>query len=172
MGPSFEWNSAKDEENQRKHGVSFAEAQLAFMDTRRVIARDMAHSKTEARYYCLGQVAAGVLTVRFTHRAGSIRIIGAEARRFMKRSTKYSDEALGRLQVVDDFLPPPDQLVLKDDGIKVTLSLSKRSVDFFKTHAQRSNVPYQKMIRSLLDNYAIRYAETTSTKRPSGRRSV
>ena len=47
------------------------------MDTRRVIARDMAHSKTEARYYCFGQVAAGVLTVRFTHRAGSIRIIGA-----------------------------------------------------------------------------------------------
>ena len=72
----------------------------------------------------------------------------------MKRKSKYRNESLGRLEVVSDFLPPPDQLVLRDDGVKITISLSRRSVDFFKRHAARSKVPYQKMIRSLLDGYA------------------
>ena len=72
----------------------------------------------------------------------------------MKRSRKYRDEPLGRVEVIEDFLPPPDQLVLRDDGVKITISLSKRSVDFFKRHAARSKVPYQKMIRTFLDSYA------------------
>lgn len=71
----------------------------------------------------------------------------------MKRKAGYQDEPLGRLEVVSDFLPPPDKLVLRDDGVKITISLSRRSVDFFKSHAARSKVPYQKMIRSLLDGY-------------------
>jgi hypothetical protein len=58
--------------------------------------------------------------------------IGAEARGFMKRNRKYGDEPLGRLEVVKDFLPPPDRLVLRDDSVKITMSLSKRSVDFLK----------------------------------------
>jgi hypothetical protein len=85
--------------------------------------------------------------------------IGAEGRGFMKRKVKYKDEPQGRIAVVSDFLPPPDQLVLRDDGIKVTIALSKRSVEFFKRHAARSNVPYQKMIRSLLDGY-VKHHET------------
>jgi hypothetical protein len=79
---------------------------------------------------------------------------GVEERSYMKRSPKYRDELIGQVEVVSDFLPPPDKLVLRDDGVKVTISLSKRSVDFFKKHAARSKVPYQKMIRSLLDSYA------------------
>ena len=75
----------------------------------------------------------------------------------MKPKRKYRDEPLGRLEIVDDFLPPPDRLVLRDDSVKITISLSKRSVDFFKRHAAHSKVPYQKMIRSLLDSYAKRY---------------
>ena len=75
----------------------------------------------------------------------------------MKRKPKYTNELLGRVQVVKDFLPPPEMLVLKEDGVKVTLSLSKRSVDFFKSRAAHSKVPYQKMIRSLLDSYAKKY---------------
>ena len=62
----------------------------------------------------------------------------------MKRKSKYRNEALGRLEVISDFLPPPDQLVLRDDGVKITISLSRRSVDFFKRHAARSKVPYQR----------------------------
>jgi uncharacterized protein len=74
---SFEWDVEKDLENQAKHGVSFARAQYAFADPRRVIAEDLSHSQTEKRYYCFGAVEGGILTVRFTYRRGIIRIFGA-----------------------------------------------------------------------------------------------
>ena len=73
----FEWDPEKDEENQKKHGVSFSLAQYAFADPERVIAEDIAHSKAEKRYFCFGAVNGGILTVRFTYRGGVIRIIGA-----------------------------------------------------------------------------------------------
>ncbi|MDQ6639371.1 MAG: BrnT family toxin [Pseudomonadota bacterium] len=73
----FEWDDRKDEANRVKHGVSFFEAQHAFADPLRVIARDTTHGVQEERFYCFGCVAGGVLTVRFTHRAKTIRIIGA-----------------------------------------------------------------------------------------------
>lgn len=73
----FEWDAAKDRLNQKKHGVSFALAQLAFLDHERVILEDLEHSADEKRYYCLGKVADGILTVRFTYRSHRIRIIGA-----------------------------------------------------------------------------------------------
>jgi hypothetical protein len=84
---------------------------------------------------------------------------GAEVEGFMKRKARYRDEPLGKLEIVSDSLPPPERLVLRDDGVKVTISLSKHSVDFFKRHAARSKVPYQKMIRSLLDGY-VKHHET------------
>jgi uncharacterized protein len=74
---SFEWDVEKDLENQAKHGVSFAQAQYAFADPRRVIAEDLSHSQTEKRYYCFGAVEGGILTVRFTYRLKTIRIFGA-----------------------------------------------------------------------------------------------
>jgi hypothetical protein len=74
---SFEWDSRKDAENQAKHGVAFALAQHAFSDPQRVIAVDTRHSVGEQRYFCIGRVGEGVLTVRFTFRSGVIRIIGA-----------------------------------------------------------------------------------------------
>jgi uncharacterized DUF497 family protein len=73
----FEWDSAKDLINQQKHGVSFALAQLSFLDHQRIILADLEHSADENRYYCLGKVADGILTVRFTYRKSKIRIIGA-----------------------------------------------------------------------------------------------
>ena len=77
MAASFEWDPGKDAANQRKHGVSLAEAQAAFLDSSRVIARDASHSHAEPRYYCFGRVADGILTVRFTYRGSVVRIIGA-----------------------------------------------------------------------------------------------
>jgi len=76
---NFEWNQTKNIENQQKHGVSFSEAQFAFMDEKRVIAEDLIHSQEESRYYCFGlnQDKTGILTVRFTYRSGRIRIFGA-----------------------------------------------------------------------------------------------
>lgn len=73
----FEWDPAKDKVNQDKHGISFAEAQFAFADPHRVIARDLEHSQAEERFYCFGIVKGGVVTVRFTYRDEVIRIIGA-----------------------------------------------------------------------------------------------
>jgi uncharacterized DUF497 family protein len=77
MTPGFEWDFDKDAENQQKHGVSFSLAQEAFLDPKRVIARDLAHGESEERFYCFGSVGEGVLTVRFTYRKYVIRIIGA-----------------------------------------------------------------------------------------------
>ena len=74
---NFEWDAAKDAFNQEKHNIAFAAAQYAFGDPQRVIAKDEEHSGAEDRYYCFGEVEGGVMTVRFTHRASKIRIIGA-----------------------------------------------------------------------------------------------
>ena len=73
----IEWDSTKDLINQEKHGVSFALAQLAFLDHQRIVLEDLEHSEDENRYYCLGKVTDGILTVRFTYRKSKIRIIGA-----------------------------------------------------------------------------------------------
>ena len=71
----------------------------------------------------------------------------------MKKKIKYTDEPLGDLRLIKDFLPPPEELAFKEDTVKVTISLSKSSVDFFKQEAQRHHTPYQKLIRRLLDIY-------------------
>ena len=76
QGPNSS-GTKKNRENLKKHGVSFELAQLAFADSKRVIAEDGQHSRTERRYYCIGAVGHGILTVRFTYREGIIRIIGA-----------------------------------------------------------------------------------------------
>jgi hypothetical protein len=73
----FEWDEEKDRQNQLKHGISFDLAQYAFGDPDRVIAEDVDHSQAEKRYYCVGKVGDGILTVRFTYRKYRIRIIGA-----------------------------------------------------------------------------------------------
>lgn len=75
----------------------------------------------------------------------------------MRRKTvRYTDGGIGKPRVIGDFLPRPEELVLKDNNVKVTLSLSRRSVDFFKREAKRHRVPYQRMIRALVDKYAER----------------
>ena len=72
----------------------------------------------------------------------------------MSERIKYTDEPLGKLRVVPDFLPPPEELAFRDEGVKVTIALSKRSVDFFKSEARKHHTQYQRMIRRLLDAYA------------------
>ncbi|HCY77286.1 MAG TPA: hypothetical protein DHV28_15315 [Ignavibacteriales bacterium] len=74
---SFDWDENKNLANLKKHNVLFEEAQFAFLDKNRIIAKDIEHSKTEKRYYCFGKTDKGILTVRFTYRDNKIRIIGA-----------------------------------------------------------------------------------------------
>jgi len=86
-----------------------------------------------------------------------VRGIGEKGGRSMKTKIKYSDEPMGELRVIKDFLPPPDQLVLKEENVKVTIALRKSSVEFFKKEAQRHRTSYQKMIRRVIDWYASQY---------------
>ena len=91
----------------------------------------------------------------------------------MSAKIKYTDEPLGKPKVVPDFLPAPEDLVFRDEGVKITLALSKRSVDFFKREAAKHNTQYQRMIRRLLDAYAEHHAQpltSLNADAPSARR--
>ena len=66
----FEWDEAKDRGEPE-------EAWCIFLDHTRIIAEDIGHSSKEKRYYCIGRVSDGILTVRFTVRRNIIRIFGA-----------------------------------------------------------------------------------------------
>lgn len=75
----------------------------------------------------------------------------------MKPRIKYADEDMGDVRIVDDFLPSPEQLALKEEKVKVTISLSKSSLRFFKTQAGKYHTAYQRMIRNLLDAYVLQH---------------
>jgi hypothetical protein len=85
----------------------------------------------------------------------------------MSKKIKYTNEPI-QAEVVRDFLPPPDELVVDEEGVKVTISLSRRSVNFFKAAAERNHTSYQRMIRRLLDVYADQH-QADLTKHSSGR---
>ncbi|HRI37162.1 MAG TPA: hypothetical protein PLO50_01270 [Nitrospira sp.] len=78
----------------------------------------------------------------------------------MSKKIKYTDEPLGDLRVVPDFLPRPEELVFLDEGIKVTIALSKRSVAPFKDEARKHHTQYQRIIRRLLDAYAEHHSRS------------
>jgi hypothetical protein len=86
----------------------------------------------------------------------------------MTKRIRYTNEPLGRLRIAEDFLPPPQELAFREEVEKVTISLSKRSLDFFRREAERAGTQYQPMIRKLLDAYASAHAGPL-TKRSSGR---
>jgi predicted DNA binding CopG/RHH family protein len=73
------------------------------------------------------------------------------------KKIKYTDEPLGKIKIVKDFLPDPSDLVFTEETVKVTLSLTKSSVEFFKKRASKHHTQYQKMIRNLIDKYASHY---------------
>jgi len=75
-----------------------------------------------------------------------------------RKNFDYTEEPLGNVKVIEDFLPPPEQLAFKEDKVKITITLSKASVDFFKKEAKKRHTQYQKMIRRLLDIYAEHHA--------------
>jgi predicted DNA binding CopG/RHH family protein len=75
----------------------------------------------------------------------------------MKKRIKYTRGPIGDIKVVRDALPPPEELAFKEDQVKVTIGLSKSSVDFFKKEAKRHHTHYQKMIRRLLDVYVAQH---------------
>ena len=88
----------------------------------------------------------------------------------MKSKVKYTNEPMGKLRVMDDFLPAPEDLIFKEDNIKITMALSKSSVDFFKSEARKHHTSYQAMIRRLVDHYASQHIKPLTV--PSSRRAT
>ena len=93
----------------------------------------------------------------------------------MTAKIRYTDESLGEVKVIPDFLPSPDELVFREESIKVTISLSRKSVEFFKSEAAKHHTQYQRMIRRLLDIYVDSHSTSpsglktrSSRKRPAG----
>jgi len=82
-----------------------------------------------------------------------------------KNKVKYTDEPIGKVKVVADFLPKPNELVAREETIKVTLHLTRESVDFFKQEAEAQHTQYQKMIRALLDMYAHNYNKASKKRK-------
>ena len=72
----------------------------------------------------------------------------------MNKIIKYTDEPFGDIKIIEDFLPSPKDLIFKEDNVKVTISLTRESINFFKAEAKKHHTQYQKMIRNLLDIYA------------------
>ncbi len=79
----------------------------------------------------------------------------------MSKQIQYTDEPLGKLKLVPDFLPSPEEMVLRDENVKVTIALSKECVDFFKAEAKKHHTQYQKMIRQLLNIYVTQQKDTS-----------
>lgn len=85
---------------------------------------------------------------------------GEKGGKYMKNKIKYTEEPMGDLRVIKDFLPRPEQLVLKEENVKITISLNKSSIEFFKKKAKEQHISYQKMIRRLIDWYASQHQKS------------
>lgn len=89
----------------------------------------------------------------------------------MSRKIRYTNEPIGSVEVVSDFLPSPQDLAFREEDVKVTLALSRKSVDFFKSEASKHHAQYQRMIRKLLDAYVESRGGLTSSRRSRLRRA-
>ena len=98
----------------------------------------------------------------------SVKASAGARRRYAETKIKYTDEPLGKVKVVPDVLPSPAELAFREEGMKVTLALSKKSIEFFKSEATKHHTQYQRMIRRLIDAYVD---AQTPTRRSSGPRA-
>jgi len=70
----------------------------------------------------------------------------------------YTNEPIGKIKIIKDFLPSPKELATREKTVKVTLALTESTLDFFKHIARQHHTPYQKMIRNLLDGYKLQHS--------------
>jgi len=137
-----------------------------------LLPNDVAHSKAEqnsdfivsAVWARVLQPSGSLIAMRSFELSGPA--IGVKVNKFMNAKIKYTNEPLGKVEVIADMLPSPEQLAFKEDTVKVTIALSKTSVDFFKKEAKKHDTKYQQMIRRLLDEY------TQMQSRPIANRST
>ena len=83
----------------------------------------------------------------------------------MSARIKYTNESIGEPRVMKDFLPSPAELAFRDEDVKITITLSKKSVEFFKSEAAKADTQYQRMIRRLLDAYVEAHANEPPASR-------
>ena len=81
----------------------------------------------------------------------------------MSAKIKYTDEGI-EAKVIQNFLPPPEALAFREEGVKVTIALSKKSVEFFKSEATKHHTQYQRMIRRLIDAYVDTYDKPLASR--------
>ena len=82
---------------------------------------------------------------------------GAQEGNYMKRKERDHNEPHGRLTPIPDFLPPPEELVPREEAIKITVAINTKTLKFFKEYAKKSGLKYQRIIREVLKGYARRY---------------
>ena len=87
----------------------------------------------------------------------------------MSEKIKYTNEPIGEPRVIRDFLPSPADLAYRDEDVKITITLSRKSVEFFKSEAAKADTQYQRMIRRLLDAYVDAYADGQSKRASQSR---
>ncbi|MFH1262840.1 MAG: CopG family transcriptional regulator [Pseudomonadota bacterium] len=75
-----------------------------------------------------------------------------------KRTQRDENQPVGKLTIVEDFLPPPEKLVAASERVKVTIAVDSTTIRFFKAAAKKAGSKYQRMIREVLNGYARRYA--------------
>jgi hypothetical protein len=90
----------------------------------------------------------------------------------MSKKIKYTDEPIGEIKIVSDFLPSPAELAYREESVKVTISLSKKSIEYFKAEASKHHTQYQRMIRQLLDSYADVQSNRETKSSSGGAKSV
>ncbi|MCL2218874.1 MAG: CopG family transcriptional regulator [Chitinispirillia bacterium] len=73
-------------------------------------------------------------------------------------------KALEEAVIIEDFLPPPEELVFKRPKVKITMAMNSGTIDILKTYAKKHNVKYQTMINEIVDRYAQRYKKTLTAK--------
>lgn len=88
----------------------------------------------------------------------------------MSGKIRYTNESIGDPKVIRDFLPSPNELAFREEDVKITITLSKTSVEFFKSEASKSDTQYQRMIRRLLDAYVDAHGGTL-TRRSTRKRA-
>ena len=89
---------------------------------------------------------------------GSLGLVfGERGEYIMKKKSSNWEMPAGKLKAVRDFLPSPEELAVPEDTIKITISVKKSSINFFKHEAHKHHTKYQRMIRELLDRYASKH---------------
>ena len=74
-----------------------------------------------------------------------------------KKKIKDSDMPFGKLTVMPDFLPPPEELFPAGESSKITIVIDKETVKFFKKTASKHGQKYQRIMREVLKRYAKKY---------------